>query len=142
MTDIEVKPTLPQSKRIRIIAEGLWSGKKIGDKHIPGTIAYECGVGPSTIYRDRQSKSFSDMYDTFAVEFMKELAEIAKITDEKGKKPYLGLAVSEKGRLVRAMMPRRIEAALIQHVVVKPVFSSSLQSEPPKQVEAEYEEVE
>lgn len=82
------------------------------------------------------------MYDVFAVEFMKELAEVAKIRDDKGKRPYLGLAVSEKGRLVRAMIPRKVEGAIIQHVLVQPVFSSTLKSDPVKEIEAEYEEKE
>lgn len=140
MLDIEPKKTLSFEKRIQIIAKGIWDGKVIGNKDEPGTIAYECGVTAQTINRDKKTLRFSDMYDTFAVQFMKELSEVVTITDEKGKHPYLALAISEKGRLVRAMMPRRIEAAIIKHMVVQPVFSPSLQSEPPKQVEAEYEE--
>ena len=142
MVDIELRKTLSFEKRIQIIAEGIWAGKVIGNNDQPGTIAYECGVTAQTINRDKKTARFIDMYETFAVEFMKELADLLTIRDEKGKYPYLGLAVSEKGRLIRAMMPRRVEGAIIQHIVVQPVFSPSLQSEPPKQVEAEYEEEE
>lgn len=137
--DKQLMPTLPIAKRIPIIARGIWAGKKIGEKDQPGTIAYECGVTAATIRRDKHSVSFREMYETFATEFLQELREVLKIRDEKGNARYLALAISEKGRLIRAMLPRKVEGTIVQHVVVEPVFSPLLQSKP---VETKFEVIE
>ena len=130
MSDIiPVKPK-PFRERIRIIVEGMYHGKDIGDKNKPGTIAHICGVTARTITRDKDSIEYSKLADIFLDQYLQELAAVQRLTDEEGNPIMMGFVLAEKGKLVRAMIPRRIEAkAEIRQVVIKPTFNKLLEAD-------------
>ncbi len=123
------RKTLPQNERFRLIVEGLWSGKKVGDRDKPGTIAYECGVRRRTILRDKLSVAYNQMSSIFLEQYLQELRNLENVLGEDGAPKYKALAIQEKGRLVRAMIPRRIEAkAEIRQIIIQPKFNKMLEA--------------
>lgn len=125
----ETRPK-PFRQRLRIIAQGIVEGKTYGE------IAIECGVTERTIYRDRQTLEYEKLATLMLDNYLQELASLAKVGDKVDKR----FVIRQRGFIVTAMLPRRVEKAIVEFKLVQPVFSKLLESTP-KRLEAEYEEV-
>lgn len=133
---IKRKKAIPIIRRIPIIAQGDVEGWKQDE------IADSCGVTKRTIRRDRRTMQFQEYFNSVRSilmnAYLRKLAQLDKIGERTDKR----FVIDQQGKLLRAMLPTRELGVIMEQIVVQPVFSSSLASEPLKQVEAEFEEKE
>ncbi|MFQ6053341.1 MAG: helix-turn-helix domain-containing protein [Candidatus Bathyarchaeia archaeon] len=107
-----LKYPLKREIRVRRIVQGIAAGKSYEE------IAEECGVTRRTIYTDRQSVQFHELFNNILDEYLQELADLKRLGGKDRK-----MALQERGLLVRAMMksvvPQRVEAQIDQKMEVK-----------------------
>lgn len=129
MSETRIRKVLTQKQRVEVIIRGYWKGTPIGEKDEEGTIAWECGVTARTIHRDKNSIAYNEVYNIFLKTYMEELNAMNAIKDpETGVPIYAGMVLKEKGLLLRAMVPRRVEAkAELITVLIQPQFHQSIE---------------
>lgn len=123
-SEILPKGPLSRHNRYKIIAEGITEGLNYQQ------IAKRCGVTERTIYTDRQHIDYQQFIDIFMQKYFEDLSQALLIKDDNGKPKHLTFVIQEKGKLLRAMLPRRIEAkAEVQQILIKPTFSKLLETD-------------
>jgi hypothetical protein len=115
------RKTLPHRQRIPVILQGIWEGKNLAQ------IAKECGVTQRTIIRDRATATYQEQYEEWLAKYMTELNQLLNIHDEEGNQTHLKFVLKEKGKFIRSMIPRRVEArAEIIQAIIQPQFHPTI----------------
>ena len=123
-SEILPKGPLSRHNRYRLIAEGIINGLNFQQ------IGKQCGVTERTIYTDRHHVDFELFLDVFTQQYFTDLSKALLVKDDNGNPKHLTFVLQERGKLLRAMLPRRIEArAEVQQIIVKPEFNKLLETD-------------